>query len=153
MLDVLAIRVVRSIIRFPISGRSVTELLQNLCHLVSTLSTSDIDDDIGVRPFCDLVLCHGFSGSESAWDCSSAAFGDGEQSIQDTLTGKQRNCWLGKLVGRSRNTDRPFLCQCDSFSVPSSRRSFTIGLKNGILSVRQLQITVPCEMLGGTIDL
>ena len=64
-----------------------SEFLQNLCHLVSTFSASDIDNDISVRPLGNLMLCHGLSGSESAGNGGSSAFGDWEHGINDTLSG------------------------------------------------------------------
>ena len=111
------------------------ELLQNLCHLVSTLSTSDIDDDIGIRPFCDLVLGHGFSGTESARDGCCAAFCDREHRIQDTLSCDQRNGCRISFQGWTRYTDRPFLCQCDLFFGAVFQFQFYNRIKDGVLSV------------------
>ena len=51
------------------------KLLQNLRHLVSALAAADINDDVRVRPFCDLVLSHGLPGTETARDCRRAALG------------------------------------------------------------------------------
>ena len=62
------------------------ELLQHLGHLVSALAAADINDDIRVGPFGNLMLGHGLSGSESAGDGGSTALGDGEHGIQDTLS-------------------------------------------------------------------
>ena len=112
------------------------EVLKNLCHLVSTLATADVDDDICVRPLGDLVLCHGFSCSESAGNCSSASFGNREKGIQDSLTGKERNAGRETLVGRPWNTDRPFLGKRQFFFSSVIKADGNDGLQNGIGTVR-----------------
>ena len=112
------------------------EILKNLCHLVSTLTTADVDDDICVRPLGDLVLGHGFSGSESSRNSSSAALGNREKSIQDTLAGKKRNACRETFVGRSRHTDRPFLCKCQFFFSSVIKTNGNDGFQNRISSVR-----------------
>ena len=89
----------------------LTEILQNLGHFISTLSTADIDDDICVRPLGDLVLGHGFSGTETTGNSGGAAFCDREHGIQDTLTCDQRPGCRETSFGRTGNTDRPFLAQ------------------------------------------
>ena len=95
-----------------ISGLGVDqlgEILQNLRHLVSSLTAADINDQICIRPFCDCVLSHGLTGTETAGDRRSAALCDREQGIQDTLSGyKRAGCRMSFLI-RSGNTDRPFL--------------------------------------------
>ena len=114
----------------------LAEVLKNLCHFVSALATADVDDDICVRPLGDLVLCHGFSGSESAWNCGSASLGNREKSIQDSLSGKERNAGRETLVGRTWNTDRPFLGKCQFFFGSVIKTDGNDGLQNGISTVR-----------------
>ena len=61
------------------------------------------------------MLCHGFSGTETARDSGSTTFGDRKQSIEDTLSGDQRFACCESCSSRTRNTDRPFLSQCQFF--------------------------------------
>ena len=91
------------------------ELFQNLSHLISTFTASDIDDDICISPFRNLMLCHCLSGSKSSRDGSSTAFCDREHGIDDTLSGNKRNrCWE-TMMRRSRSTDRPVLSHSQLF--------------------------------------
>ena len=111
------------------------ELVQNICHLVATLAAADVDDDIGIGPLGDLVLGHGFSGTESARDGCCAAFCDREHRIQDTLSCDQRNGCRISFQGWTRYTDRPFLCQCDLFFGAVFQFQFYNRVKDGVLSV------------------
>ena len=88
-----------------------SEFLQYLSHLVSAFTAADIDDNICIGPLGDLVLGHGFSGTETTRDSGSTAFCDREHGIQDTLTGDQRFGCRETSFGRTGNTDRPFLAQ------------------------------------------
>ena len=85
------------------------ELFQNLSHLISTFTASDIDDDICISPFRNLMLCHCLSGSESTWDGSSTALCNREHGIDDTLSGNKRNRCRETMMSRSWSTDRPVL--------------------------------------------
>ena len=82
------------------------------------------------------MLCHGFSCSESAGNCSSASFGNREKGIQDSLTGKERNAGRETLVGRPWNTDRPFLGKRQFFFSSVIKADGNDGLQNGIGTVR-----------------
>ena len=69
--------------------------------------------------FCDCVLSHGLTGTETAGDRRSAALCDREQGIQDTLSGfKRAGCRMSFLI-RSGNSDRPFLVMVSSFTLSS----------------------------------
>ena len=57
------------------------EVFQYLSHFVSTLTTADIDNDIRIRPFGNLVLCHCFSCTKTARNSSCTAFGNREQGV------------------------------------------------------------------------
>ena len=82
---------------------------------VPTLAAADIDNDVDIRPFRDLVLCHRLSGPESAGDGSSAALGDGEHSVNDTLSRDQGDRRRKTVVGRPGHADRPALCHGQLF--------------------------------------
>ena len=89
----------------------IAELFEHLCHFVAALAAADIDDDVGVAPFCQLMLGHRFSGSKSARHRCGAALGDGEQRIDYALAGNQRALDGQALRNRARRTNRPFLRQ------------------------------------------
>ena len=85
------------------------ELVEYVGHFVSAFAAADVDNDVNVRPFCQLVLYNGLTGAERTRYRSSTAFGDWEQGVDDTLTG---NHWevRGKLLGvRTLYADRPLL--------------------------------------------
>ena len=111
MLEVFAIRPYDSSGDDRSSDPPVSEFLQYLSHLVSTFTAADIDDNICIGPLGDLVLGHGFSGTETTGNSGGAAFCDWEHGIQDTLTGDQRPGCRETSFGRTGNTDRPFLAQ------------------------------------------
>ena len=64
------------------------------------------------------MLCHGLSGSESAGNGGSSAFGDWEHGINDTLSGDKRNGSRETVACWPCSTDRPALCHRQSFLFP-----------------------------------
>lgn len=44
------------------------ELGQDIGHLIAPLTAADVDDDIGIAPLGDGVLCHGLAGPEASGD-------------------------------------------------------------------------------------
>ena len=56
----------------------LSKLFKYLSHLVTTLTTTNINNNVSITPFCKLVLCHCFTGTESARNTSSTTFGDWE---------------------------------------------------------------------------
>ena len=112
-----------------------SEFLQNLCHLVSTFSASDIDDDISVRPLGNLMLCHGLSGSESARNGSSASFGDWKHGINDTLSGDQWNGGRETMACRAGSADWPALCHWKLFLISAGKFQCDQRLFNCVISV------------------
>ena len=82
------------------------------------------------------MLGHSFSGTESSGNSGCSALGDWKQCIEDTLTGNQWNAGCVTLIGRTWNSDWPFLCQFD-FVRGSVRRFYNAdGVGDGVLSVR-----------------
>ena len=128
-----------STVHHQVSGFRVdqlAEVLQNLCHLISTLAAADIDDDICIGPFGNLVLCHGLSGSKTTRNGSRTAFGNREQSVKDTLSCDKRNACRVAQMRRTRNTDRPFLSQCKLFSGSVIQLYCDNWFQNGVITVR-----------------
>ena len=85
------------------------EFFQNLRHLVATLATADVHDNIRVRPLCDLMLGHRLSRSESPRDCRCASFGDREHGVQYSLAGNQWHAGRISVVYRPGHADWPLL--------------------------------------------
>ncbi len=59
------------------------------CHLVSPLSTADIDYDVRIRPLGKLVLGNGFSGPEASWYACSTTPRQGEEGVYYPLPGNK----------------------------------------------------------------
>ena len=91
------------------------ELVQNVRHLISTLSASDIDDDIRLCPFCKLMLDHSLSASERSGHCSNTAFCDREERIDHALSCHQRHLRRKFLLIRASAAHRPLLHECELF--------------------------------------
>ena len=63
------------------------ELHQNVSHFVAAFAAADVDDDIDVRPLCQLVLHDGLARTERAGDGGCAALGQREHGVDDALAG------------------------------------------------------------------
>ena len=87
----------------------LAELLEHLGHLVAALPAADIDDDIRIAPFGELVLGHRFAGAEPARHCGGAALGNREEGVDHPLAGNQRAFDRAALSHRARYPDRPFV--------------------------------------------
>ncbi|MPN17213.1 hypothetical protein SDC9_164563 [bioreactor metagenome] len=101
--------VCQRITRFRIND--FTKLRQSLRHLVSALTAADIDDNICITPFCNLVLRHRFTGSETARYRCGSAFCKRKQRVNNPLTGNKRSVSRQSFIGRSGISNRPFLAQ------------------------------------------
>src|SRR5208337_3825531 len=72
-------------------------------------SAADVDHDLGVRPFCQLLLGDRLAAPERPGDCGSAALCNREEAVEDTLTGDQRDRRVLLLHHGAGDTDRPAL--------------------------------------------
>ena len=88
-----------------------SELLQDFGHFIAAFTAADIDNDIGVAPFCQLMLRHRLSGAESSGNSRRTAFGNREQRIDDALAGNQGTVDRYPFVHRARDPDRPALAE------------------------------------------
>ena len=68
----------------------LSEVFHDLGHLVAALAATDIDDDIGVAPFGQLLQQNRLARAKSARDRRSAATRNREQQIENALAGRQR---------------------------------------------------------------
>ena len=85
------------------------ELVQNVCHLVSTLSTSDVDNNICLSPFCKLMLDYCLSTSERSRNGRNTALGDWEECVDNTLSCYKWHLRWKFLLIRTTATNRPLL--------------------------------------------
>ena len=85
------------------------EFVQNIGHLVAALAAADINDDVCLRPLGQLVLNDRFTGPEGAGNSSNTAFGNGEEGIDNTLTGDQRHIGSQLLLIGAALADGPAL--------------------------------------------
>ena len=61
------------------------ELAQNVCHLVAALAAADVDDDIRIRPLCQLMLHDGFARTKRAGNSRHTAGGNREKRVDNAL--------------------------------------------------------------------
>ena len=85
------------------------ELVQNVGHLVTTLTAADVDDDLCFCPFCQLMLGNSLTGTEGAGDGCDTALGDREHRVDDALTGDQGHVGVDLVLVGTAYTDRPLL--------------------------------------------
>ena len=85
------------------------EFLEHLGHLVAALAAADIDDDVGVAPFGELVLGHGLAGAETAGNRRRTALCQGKHGVQNPLPRDQRLGGRKTLGDGTGYADGPFL--------------------------------------------
>ena len=89
------------------------ELTENIGHLVAALAAADVDHQIHVAPLGQLVLYHGLTRAEGAGNAGGTALGDGEQSVDGTLTRDHRLGGGELLLVGAGHTDGPLLGEHD----------------------------------------
>jgi len=87
------------------------KLHQHIGHLIAALPAADIDDNIRIDPFGQLVLNDGFAGAERPGHASRAPFGYRKKGIDDALAGQQDFVGIQPPLNRTRTANRPFLHQ------------------------------------------
>ena len=87
------------------------KFIQNIRHLISTLSTSDIHHNICLCPFCKLMLNDSFTASERSRHGCHTTLCNREERIDHTLPGYKRHLRRKLSLIRTPFTDRPFLHQ------------------------------------------
>ena len=88
------------------------ELVQNICHLISTLSASDVDNDIRLSPLCKLMLDNCFAASERSGNRSHSSLCYREECIYNSLScDKWHDRWYLFLIWTAL-TNRPLLHEC-----------------------------------------
>ena len=66
------------------------EFHQNIGHFITTFATANVDNDVGIGPFCQLMLYNGFTGTKWPWNSGDTALSDREQRVNDALARDQR---------------------------------------------------------------
>ncbi len=112
------------------------ELVQHLGHFIAPLAAAQIDDNIGVRPFCQLVLNNGFAGAERAGNCGAAALAYWEKRVDHALPGNQRPVYGAAALIRARRADGPALGKADRRFFPLLANYPGDGLVNRVLAGR-----------------
>ena len=91
------------------------EFPQHVGHLIAPLAAADINHDFHIGPFGQLMLYHGLAGAEGTGYRGGAAFGDGEQGVDNPLPRHHRRSGRGLLFVGTAHTNRPFLHQRQLF--------------------------------------
>ncbi len=66
------------------------KLVQNVGHLVAALAAADINDNVGVGPFCELMLDDGLPAAKGSRDRRYAANRDREKRVNHALSRHHR---------------------------------------------------------------
>ena len=115
------------------------ELIQNVRHLVAALTAADIDDDIRVRPLCELVLHDGLAGSEGSGNRGDAAFRNREERVNNSLAGHQRHLRRELLAVRAAASDGPALHQCQRLFLSTLRDQCSDLIRHGEITLANLR--------------
>lgn len=85
------------------------ELFEYLSHLISALTTTDVDDDVRVGVLGQGLRNDSLSAAEGTGDGGGSSLHDGEESIQDTLASQERVVSQELLSDGARLTNGPDL--------------------------------------------
>lgn len=88
-------------------GTNLGEIHQHFSHLVTTLTTTNVDNDITVGELGDTLGDDSLSTSEGTRNTDSTTLDTREQGVQHSLTDNERCVRRELLVDRSGHTDRP----------------------------------------------
>lgn len=83
------------------------ELREYLSHLVSSFSTTHIDDTLRVGELGESLRNTSFSASKSTGDSTSSSLHRGEEGVEDSLSGEERSFSGELLDARSGESDGP----------------------------------------------
>ena len=85
------------------------ELIQYFSHLVSTLTASDVNNNLCIGVLCEGLLCNGLTRSEWTRNTSCTTFCKWEEEVQNTHTCYQRSIRCILLAVWTRCSYRPLL--------------------------------------------
>jgi len=116
-------------------GLELGEVIEDLSHLVTALTTSDVNDTIGVRVLGEGLGDTSLTAAEGAWDSAGTALNGGEEGIEDTLTGGQRVHGSELLSARSGGTDGPEMRHADVLLLAVGGLNDGDALRDSVLSL------------------
>lgn len=88
---------------------NLREIHQDLSHLVSSLSTAHVNDDVAIRELRQRLGDDGLAASEGAGNAHGTTLHTREQCIEDTLTDDKRPVGRQLLVGRTGDAYGPLV--------------------------------------------
>src|SRR6266480_4133011 len=119
---------------------------QDFRHLVPSFAATDVDDDLGVAPFRELLFGDRFSCPEASGNCRRPTLRDREEEIKDALARDQRDRRHEALSDRTGFPDRPRLDELHLLSVVQ------LTTTSSTLNVPSLSwATFPPRKFGGTM--
>mmetsp|Transcript_13758 Transcript_13758/g.21366 ORF Transcript_13758/g.21366 Transcript_13758/m.21366 type:complete len:645 (-) Transcript_13758:325-2259(-) len=124
------------------------KFIQHLSHFVTTLTASDIDDNIRVGVFGEGLRDDSFTTSESTRNSSGTALGSREKRIQNTLSSQKRVVARQFLGSRSRTTDRPVVHHC-VVSAVAIKLDLQDCVCKSVLSLRGNEVNFPTSGVRG----
>jgi hypothetical protein len=104
------------------------ESKRTLSHLVTTLTASDVDDNVRVGELRDRLGDDRLSATERSRNRSRSSLNTGEERVEDTLTGEERVVGLELLAGGTRGANGP-----DLEEGVGGFLAFKFGLENDVL--------------------
>ena len=88
-------------------GLELREFVKHLSHLVTALTTADVDDAIGVGVLGESLRDASLAATEGAWNGASTALHGGEKGVEHALAGQQGGLTSELLGDGSGVTDGP----------------------------------------------
>lgn len=85
------------------------EIHQNFSHLIASLTTTDVDNDITVGELGHRLTDDSLSTAESTRNTDSTALNTGEKSIENTLTNDEWRVGGKFIIDWSGHTDGPLV--------------------------------------------
>ncbi len=110
-------------------------LLECLSHLITTFTTSDIDNNLCVSPFGKLVQSHSFSSSEASWNSTCSTFCLRHESINDSLSSNKRGVHPNTIFEWATHSDRSPLHHHDFMDITMLVLYFADGFIDCILTL------------------
>jgi hypothetical protein len=109
---------------------------RTLSHLVSSLSATDVDDDIRVRELRHRLRDDRLSATECSGNRRRSSLNTGEEGVEDALTGEERVVGLELLAGGTGSTDGP-----DLEEGVGRLLAFEFGLEDNVLRGARSELT------------
>jgi len=116
-------------------GLELGEVIEDLSHLVTALTTSDVNDTVRVGVLGEGLGDTSLTATEGAWNSAGTALDGGEEGIEDTLTGGQRVHGSELLGARSGGTDGPEMRHANVLLLAGGGLDDSDALRDSVLSL------------------